>query len=82
MGGEINIVNKDYDDHHDHHHLHISVMELGHLLAPSGLTYPVVSSKFWHNFFCQLGISFSLPCVIYYKAFYLHVVSIFSCIPV
>ena len=57
-------------------------MELGHLLTRSGLTHPEVSSKICHNSFCQLGNSVSLPWVIYYKAFYLHVVSSFSCIPV
>jgi hypothetical protein len=56
-----------------HHHHHISVMELGHLLTRSGLTYPEVSSKVCHDFFCQLGNSVSLPWVIYYGAFYLHV---------
>ena len=60
----------------------ISVMELGHLLTRSGLTYPEVSSKVCHDSFCQLEKSVSLPRVIYYEAFYLHVVSIFSCIPV
>jgi len=65
-----------------HHHHHISVMELGHLLTRSGLTYPEVSSKVCHDSFCQLGNSVSLPWVIYYGAFYLHVVSSFSCIPV
>ena len=65
-----------------HHHHHISVMELGHLLTRSGLTYPEVSSKACHDSFCQLGNSVSLPWVIYYGAFYLHVVSSFSCIPV
>jgi len=64
------------------HHHHISVMELGHLLTRSGLTYPEVSSKVCHDSFCQLGNSVSLPWVIYYGAFYLHVVSSFSCIPV
>ena len=59
---------------HHHHHHHISVMELGHLLTPSGLTYPEVSSKVCHDSFCQLGNSVSLPWVIYYGAFYLHVV--------
>jgi len=34
--------------HHHHHHHHISVMELGHLLTCSGLTYPEVSSKVYH----------------------------------
>jgi len=67
---------------HHHHHHHISAMELGHLLTLSGLTYPELSSKVCHDFFCQLGISVSLSWVIYYEAFYLHVVSSFSCIPV
>jgi hypothetical protein len=45
-------------------------------------TYPEISLKVCHDFFCQLGNSVSLPWVIYYGAFYLHVVSSFSCIPV
>ena len=57
-------------------------MELGHLLTRFGLTYPEVSSKVCHDSFCQSGISVSLPWVIYCEAFYLHVVYIFSCIPV
>jgi hypothetical protein len=65
-----------------HHHHHISVMELGHLLTHSGLTYPEVSSKACHDSFCQLENSVSIPWVIYYKAFYLHVMSSFSCTPV
>ena len=64
-----------------HHHHHISVMELGHLLTRSGLTFPEVSSKVCHDSFCQLGNSVSLLWVIYYRAFFLHVVSSFSCIP-
>jgi len=64
------------------HHHHKSVMDLGHLLTRSGVTYPEVSSKFCHNSFCQLGNGVSLPWVIYYEAFYLHVLSSFSCIPV
>jgi len=52
------------------------------LLTRSGLTYPEVSSKVYHNSFCQLGSSISLPWVVYFEAFYLHVVSSFSCIPV
>jgi len=60
----------------------ISVMELGHLLARSSLRYPEVSSKVYHDSFCRLGSSVSLPWVIYFEAFYLHVVSSFSCIPV
>ena len=66
----------------DHHHHHISFMELGHLLTRSGFTYPEVSSKVYHDSFCQLGSSLSLPWVLYFEAFYLHVVSSFSCIPV
>ena len=62
--------------HHHHHHQHIYVMVLGHLLTRSGLTYPEVSSKVCHDSFCQLGNSVSLPWVIYYGAFYLHVVII------
>jgi len=57
-------------------------MELGHLLTRSGLTYPEVFSKVCHDSFCQLRNSVSLPWVSYYEAFYLHVVSSFSCIPV
>ena len=52
---------------------------MGHLLTRSDLTYPEVSSKVCHNSFCQLGNSVSLSWVIYYEAFYLHVVSSFSC---
>ena len=63
-------------------HHHISVMELGHLLTRSGLTYPEFSSKACRGSFCQLENSVSLPWVIYYEAFYLHVLSSFSCIPV
>ena len=65
-----------------HHHHHITFMELGHLLTRSDLTYPEVSSKVYHDSFCQLGSSILLPWVIYFEAFYLHVVSSFSCIPV
>ena len=43
---------------------------------------PEVSSKVYHDSFCHLGSSISLPWVIYFEAFYLHVVSSFSCIPV
>ena len=57
-------------------------MELGHLLTRSGLTYPEVSSKVYHDSFCRLRSSVSLPWVIYFGAFSLHVVSCFSCIPV
>ena len=56
-------------------------MKLGQLLTRSRLTYPEVSSKVYHDSFCQLDSSVSLPCVIHFEAFYLHVVSSFSCIP-
>ena len=64
------------------HHHHISVVELGHMLTRSDLTYPEVSSKVCHDSFCQSRSSLSLPWVIYCEAFCLHVVYIFSCIPV
>ena len=60
----------------------IYITELGHFLTHSGLMNPEVPSKVCHNSFCQLGNSISLPWVIYYEAFYLHVVSTFSCFPV
>ena len=66
----------------DHYHHRISFMQLTHLLARSGLTYPEVSSKVYHDSFYQSDSSVSLPWVIYFEAFYLHVVSSFSCIPV
>jgi len=55
-----------------------------HVVAPlvDPFWYPEVSSKVCHDSFCQLRNSVSLPWVIYYEAFYLHVVSSFSCIPV
>jgi len=43
--------------HHHHLHHHISVMQSGHLLTRSGVTYPEVSSKVYHDSFCQLGSS-------------------------
>ena len=56
MHGPINIGSSKI---HHHHHHHISVMELGHLLTRSGLTYPEVSSRVYHDSFCQLGNSAS-----------------------
>jgi len=56
-------------------------MELGHLLTRSGLTYPEVSLKVFHDSVCQLGSSVSLLWVNYFEAFYLHVVFSVSCIP-
>ena len=47
-------INFTHHNHHHHHH-HISVMELGHLLTRSGLTYPEVSSK------VSWGIVFHYP---------------------
>jgi len=46
------------------------------LLTRSFLTYPEVSSKVYHDPFCLFGSSVSLPWVIYFEAFYLHVVII------
>ena len=47
-------------------------MEFGHLLTRSGLTHQKsLSSKVYHDSFCQLGSSVSLPGVIYFGAFYL-----------
>jgi len=57
-------------------------MKLGHLLTRSGLTYPEVSSKVYNDSFCQLDSSVSLPWVICFEAFYLHVVSSLSCISI
>ena len=85
-----------------YHHHNISVMQLGLLLTRSGLTYPQVSSNFYHDSFCQSDRSVSLPWVIYFyhdsfcqsdrsvslpwviyfEAFYPHVLSSFSCMPV
>jgi len=65
-----------------HHHHHISVMELGHLLTRFGLTCPEASSNVCNDSFCQLGNCISLPWVICYEIFYLHVASSYSCIPV
>ena len=44
--------------HHHHHHHRISVMDLGHFLTHSGLTYQEVSSNVCHDSFCPLGNSF------------------------
>ena len=60
----------------------MSVMELGHLLTRSGLTYLEVSSEVCHDSFCQLGNSVSLSWVVCHEAFCLNVVSSSSCIPV
>jgi len=62
-------------------HHHMSVMELGHLLTRSGLTYLEVSSEVCQDSFCQLGNSVSLSWVVCHEAFCLHVVSSSSCIP-
>ena len=50
--------------YHHHHYHHTSFMELGHLLPRSSLTYPGVSSKVYHDSFCQLWSSVSLPWLI------------------
>ena len=52
------------------------------MLTRSGLTYLEISSKVYRDSFCQLGSRVSLPWVVYFEAFYLLVVSSFSCIPV
>ena len=39
----------------------LSVMELGHLLTRSGLTYLEVSSEVCNDSFCQLGTVFHYP---------------------
>jgi hypothetical protein len=72
-------LNTYHHHHHHHHHHHISVMELGHLLTRSGLKCPEASSKVCCGSFCQWGSRVSLPWVIYYEAFCLHVVFSFSC---
>ena len=59
----------------------MSVMELGHLLTRSGLTYLEVSSEVCQDSFCQMGNSVSLSWVVCHEAFCLHVVSSSSCIP-
>jgi len=51
-----------------------------HGVGPLGPHVSRSSSKVCHDSFCQLGNSVSLPWVVYYGAFYLHVVSSFSCI--
>ena len=66
----------------DHHHHHMSVMELGHLLTRSGLTYLEVSSEVCHDSFCQLVNSVSLSCIFCHEAFCLYVVCSSSYIPV
>ena len=63
------------------HHHHMSVMELGHLLTRSGLTYLEVSSEVCHDSFWQLGNSVSLSWVVCREAFCLHVVSSSTGIP-
>jgi len=68
--------------HHHHHHHHMSVMESGHLLTRSGLTYVEVSSEVCHDSFCQLGNTVSLSWIVCREAFCLHVLSSSSCIPV
>ena len=65
-----------------YHHHHQSFMELVLSLTCSVLTYPEVSSKVYPDSFYQLDSSVSLPWVIYFEAFYLYVVSSFSCFPV
>ena len=49
-----NPIKKGRNSEYHHHHHHISVIELGHLLTRSGFTYSEVSSKVYHDSFCQL----------------------------
>jgi len=58
--------------------LFIYFMQLGHLLTRSCLTYPEAYSKVYHDSFCPSDSSVSLHCVIYFEAFYLHVVELGS----
>ena len=46
-----------------YHHHRMSVTQLGHLLTRSGLTYPEISSKVYHDSSRQFGSSVSLPSV-------------------
>ena len=64
------------------HHHHMSIMESGHLLTHSSLTYLEASSEVCHDSFCQLGNSVLLSWAVCHEAFCLHVVSSSSCIPV
>ena len=41
-------------------------------MTRSGLTYPEVSSKVYHDSFCQSDSSVSLPWAIYFEEFYVH----------
>ena len=75
---ELNFTALDFGETYNHHHHHISVMELGHLLTRSSLTYLEVSSKICYDSFWQVMNSVFLTWVIYYEEFYLHVVSNFS----
>ena len=59
---------------HHHYHHHMSVMELGHLLTRSGLTYLEASSEVCHDSFCQLGNSVSLSWVVCHEAFCLQII--------
>jgi hypothetical protein len=52
----------------NHHHHHLSFMQLGHLLTRSGLTCPEASTKVCHDSFCRSGSSVSLSWVVYYEA--------------
>jgi hypothetical protein len=40
---------------HHHHHHHVASKKLGHLLTPSSLTHPEVSSVVFLGSFCLLG---------------------------
>jgi len=74
-----NLINSLFDLRH--HRYHMSVMEFGHSLARSVLTYLEVSSEVCHDSFCQLGNSVSLSWAVCHEAFCLRVVSSSSYIP-
>jgi len=76
-GFRINSFTETVSSHH-----HTSFMQLSHLLIHSVLMYPEVSSKVYHDSFCQLWSSISIPWVIYFESFDLHVLSSFPFIPV
>ena len=64
-----------------YHHHHISVMQSGDLLIRSGLTYPEVSSKVYHDSLCQLGSIVSLTWVIIIILFVIFMQYIYSYVP-
>ena len=69
--------NRKEEYYHHHHHHHQAIMEVGHWMIRSGLTYPEVSSEVSPGSFCLWVYSFFLLfSAICYEAFCLHVVGI------